>query len=111
MTLHRFRTFLADELNVSVQQVQAYVMGGHGDTMVPLTKMSNIAGVSLEQLVKEGTLTQERLDSIVARTRSGGGEIVALLKTGSAYYAPAAAGIQMAESFLRDKKMILPCAT
>ncbi|AJI46436.1 malate dehydrogenase [Francisella philomiragia] len=106
----RFRTFLADELNVSVQQVQAYVMGGHGDTMVPLTKMSNVAGVSLEQLVKEGKISQERLDSIVARTRNGGGEIVALLKTGSAYYAPAAAGIQMAESYLRDKKMILPCA-
>ncbi|ALB01630.1 malate dehydrogenase [Francisella persica ATCC VR-331] len=106
----RFRIFLADELNVSVQQVQAYVMGGHGDTMVPLTKMSNVAGVSLEQLVKEGKLKQERLDAIVSRTRSGGGEIVALLKTGSAYYAPAAASIQMAESFLKDKKMILPCA-
>lgn len=100
----RFRTFLADELNVSVQQVQAYVMGGHGDTMVPLTKMSNVAGVSLEQLVKESKISQERLDSIVSRTRNGGGEIVALLKTGSAYYAPAAAGIQMAESYLRDKK-------
>ena len=106
----RFRTFLAEELNVSVQQVQAYVMGGHGDTMVPLTKMSNVAGVSLENLVKKGTLSQERLDSIVARTRAGGGEIVALLKTGSAYYAPAASGIQMAESYLKDKKMILPCA-
>ncbi|MFC4891519.1 malate dehydrogenase [Pseudofrancisella aestuarii] len=107
----RFRTFLAEELNVSVQQVQAYVMGGHGDTMVPLTKMSNIAGVSLEKLVEQGRISQERLDSIVARTRSGGGEIVALLKTGSAYYAPAASAIQMAESYLKDKKMILPCAT
>ena len=106
----RFRTFLANELNVSVQQVQAYVMGGHGDSMVPLTKMSNIAGTSLEDLVKEGTLSQEKLDSIVNRTRGGGGEIVALLKTGSAYYAPAASGIQMAESYLKDKKMILPCA-
>ena len=107
----RFRTFLATEFDVSVQQVQAYVMGGHGDTMVPLTKMSNIAGVSLEDLVKKGKISQERLDSIVDRTRKGGGEIVALLKTGSAYYAPAASAIQMAESYLRDKKMILPCAT
>ncbi len=107
----RFRTFLAAELNVSVQQVQAYVMGGHGDTMVPLTKMSNVAGVSLEKLVEQGKISQERLDSIVDRTRKGGGEIVALLKTGSAYYAPATSAIQMAESYLRDKKMILPCAT
>ncbi|RUS69042.1 hypothetical protein EGW08_023199, partial [Elysia chlorotica] len=107
----RFRTFLAEELNVSVQQVQAYVMGGHGDTMVPLTKMSNIAGISLEKLVQDGRLSKEKLDSIVNRTRGGGGEIVALLKTGSAYYAPAASAIQMAESYLRDKKMILPCAT
>jgi malate dehydrogenase len=107
----RFRTFLATELNVSVQQVQAYVMGGHGDTMVPLTKMSNIAGVSLEKLVEMGKISQEKLDAIVARTRAGGGEIVALLKTGSAFYAPATSAIQMAESYLRDKKMILPCAT
>ncbi|MDE4982391.1 malate dehydrogenase, partial [Francisella tularensis subsp. holarctica] len=83
----------------SLQQVQAYVMGGHGDTMVPLTKMSIVAGVSLEQLVKEGKLKQERLDAIVSRTRIGGGEIVALLKTVSANYSQAAAGIQMAESF------------
>ena len=107
----RFRTFLATELNVSVQQVQAYVMGGHGDTMVPLTKMSNVAGISLEKLVEMGKITQEKLDAIVARTRAGGGEIVALLKTGSAFYAPATSAIQMAESYLRDKKMILPCAT
>ena len=107
----RFRTFLADELKVSVQQVQAYVMGGHGDTMVPLTEMSNIAGVSLNELVKNGKLTQNRLDAIVERTAKGGGEIVQLLKTGSAFYAPAASAIQMAESFLRDKNMILPCAS
>ena len=98
-------------LNAPVQQVQAYVMGGHGDTMVPLTKMSNIAGVSLEKLVELGKISQEKLDAIVARTRAGGGEIVALLKTGSAFYAPATSAIQMAESYLRDKKMILPCAT
>ena len=106
----RFRTFLAMELNVSVEQVQAYVLGGHGDSMVPLTGMSNIAGVSLDQLVKQGKLTQARLDEIVKRTRQGGGEIVALLKTGSAFYAPATSAIQMAESYLLDKKSILPCA-
>ena len=106
----RFRTFLAWEFNVSVHQVQAYVMGGHGDTMVPLTGMSNIAGVSLDTLVKQGKITQERLDAIVQRTRQGGGEIVNLLKTGSAFYAPATSAIQMAESYLLDKKMILPCA-
>ncbi|WP_116963143.1 malate dehydrogenase [Fastidiosibacter lacustris] len=107
----RFRTFLAWEFNVSLHQVQAYVMGGHGDTMVPLTGMSNIAGVSLEKLVQEGKITAKRLEEIVDRTRKGGGEIVGLLKTGSAYYAPAASGIQMAESYLHDKGMILPCAT
>lgn len=107
----RFRTFLAWEFNVSIEQVQAYVLGGHGDTMVPLVQMSNIAGVSLTDLVKQGKITQTRLDEIVDRTRKGGGEIVALLKTGSAFYAPAAAAISMAESFLHDKKRILPCAT
>lgn len=106
----RFRTFLAWEFQVSVNQVQAYVLGGHGDTMVPLTNMSNIAGVSLAELVKQGRITQERLDEIVDRTRKGGGEIVGLLKTGSAFYAPATAAIDMAESFLLDKKRILPCA-
>jgi malate dehydrogenase len=106
----RFRTFLAWELNVSVNQVQAYVLGGHGDTMVPLTNMSNIAGISLNQLVKQGSLSQERLDSIVDRTRKGGGEVVALLKTGSAFYAPATSAIHMAEAFLFDKNRILPCA-
>jgi len=106
----RFRTFLAWELGVSTEQVEAYVMGGHGDSMVPLTGMSNIAGVSLRDLVKQGRLSQERLDAIVDRTRKGGGEIVNLLKTGSAFYAPAASGIQMAEAYLFDKKAILPVA-
>jgi malate dehydrogenase len=106
----RFRTFLAWESQVSVNQVQAYVLGGHGDSMVPLTGMSNIAGQTLDQLVKDGKLSQKRLDEIIDRTRKGGGEIVGLLKTGSAFYAPASAAIEMAESFLRDKKRILPCA-
>lgn len=106
----RFRTFLAEFFKVSVQQVQAYVLGGHGDSMVPLTEMSNIAGVSLNTLVKQGAITQTQLDDMVKRTRNGGGEIVALLKTGSAYYAPATAAISMAESYLLDKKCILPCA-
>jgi len=106
----RFRTFISWELNVSVNQVQAYVLGGHGDTMVPLTNMSNVAGISLNQLVKQGSLDQERLNSIVDRTRKGGGEVVALLKTGSAFYAPATSAIHMAESYLFDKNRILPCA-
>lgn len=106
----RFRTFLAWEFKVSVEQVAAYVLGGHGDSMVPLTGMSSIAGVSLDECVKQGRITQERLNEIVQRTRQGGGEIVALLKTGSAYYAPASAAILMAESYLLDKKQILPCA-
>jgi len=106
----RFRTFISWELNVSVNQVQAYVLGGHGDTMVPLTNMSNVAGMTLDSLVKTGKLSQDRLNSIVERTRKGGGEIVALLKTGSAFYAPATAAIHMAESYLFDKNRILPCA-
>lgn len=106
----RFRTFLAWEFGVSVNQVQAYVLGGHGDTMVPLTGMSNVAGVSLDQMVKSGKISQARLDEIVDRTRKGGGEIVGLLKTGSAFYAPATSAIAMAESYLLDKKRILPCA-
>ena len=107
----RFRTFLAWEFGVSVEQVQAYVLGGHGDTMVPLTDLSNIGGVSLNQLVETGKITQQRLDEIVVRTRKGGGEIVALLQRGSAFYAPATSALQMAESYLSDKKRILPCAT
>lgn len=106
----RFRSFLAQECNVSVEQVQAYVLGGHGDTMVPLTDMSNIAGVTLNTLVKMGKLSQERLDQIIDRTRKGGGEIVGLLKTGSAFYAPASAAILMAKSYLQDKKQILSVA-
>ncbi|MFI4938285.1 MAG: malate dehydrogenase [Candidatus Berkiellales bacterium] len=106
----RFRTFLAMEFNVSVDQVQAYVLGGHGDSMVPLTGMSNIAGTSLNDLIKQGAISQAKLDEIVKRTRNGGGEIVALLKTGSAFYAPASAAIAMTESFLLDKKRVLPCA-
>lgn len=106
----RFTTFLALELGVSVQQVQAYVLGGHGDSMVPLTGMSNVAGVSLDKLVEQGILSKERLEAIVDRTRKGGGEIVALLKTGSAFYAPATSAVAMAEAYLLDKKNIFPCA-
>lgn len=106
----RFRTFLAWELGVSVNQVQAYVLGGHGDTMVPLIQLSNVAGVTLDKLVATGKLTQQRLDAIVDRTRKGGGEIVELLKRGSAFYAPASSAIMMAEAYLLDKKNILPCA-
>jgi malate dehydrogenase len=107
----RFRTFLADEFKVSVEDVSAFVLGGHGDDMVPLVRYSTIAGIPLTDLVKMRWITQERLDQIVDRTRKGGGEIVALLKAGSAYYAPASSAIQMAESFLKDKKRVLPCAT
>ncbi len=106
----RFRYFLADEFKVSVEDVTAFVLGGHGDTMVPLTRYSTVAGIPLTDLVKMGWLTQERLDQIVQRTRDGGAEIVALLKTGSAFYAPAASAIAMAESYLKDKKRVLPCA-
>lgn len=106
----RFRYFLAEEFNVSVESVTAFVLGGHGDTMVPLTRYSTIAGIPLPDLIDMGWTTQERIDSIVDRTRKGGGEIVALLKTGSAYYAPAASAIQMAESYLKDKKLVVPCA-
>ena len=107
----RFRHFLADELNVSVEDVSAFVLGGHGDTMVPMPRFSTVAGIALPELVKMGWIKQERLDQIVQRTRDGGAEIVGLLKTGSAYYAPATAGIAMAESYLKDQKRILPCAT
>jgi malate dehydrogenase len=107
----RFRHFLADELNVSVEDVSAFVLGGHGDTMVPMPRFSTVAGIALPELVKMGWIKQDRLDQIVQRTRDGGAEIVGLLKTGSAYYAPATAGIAMAESYLKDQKRILPCAT
>jgi malate dehydrogenase len=106
----RFRTFLAMEFKVSVEDVYACVLGGHGDTMVPMVRYSSVAGIPLPDLVKMGWTTQERLDQIVQRTRDGGAEIVKLLKTGSAFYAPAASAIAMAESFLKDKKRILPCA-
>jgi malate dehydrogenase len=106
----RFRYFLADEFNVSIEDVTAFVLGGHGDDMVPLARYSTIAGVPLTDLVKMGWTSQKRLDEIVERTRKGGGEIVNLLKTGSAFYAPAASAIAMAESFLKDKKRVLPCA-
>jgi malate dehydrogenase len=106
----RFRYFLAEELKVSVEDVTAFVLGGHGDDMVPMLRHSTVAGVPLPDLVKMGWTTQERLDKIIYRTRNGGGEIVALLKTGSAYYAPAAAAVLMAESYLKDKKRVLPCA-
>jgi malate dehydrogenase len=106
----RFRYFLAAEFGVSVEDVTAFVLGGHGDTMVPLVRYSTVAGIPLPDLVRMGWTTRERLDAIVQRTRDGGGEIVKLLKTGSAFYAPAAAAIQMAESYLRDQKRVLPCA-
>jgi malate dehydrogenase len=106
----RFRFFLAEELNVSVEDVSAFVLGGHGDTMVPMPRFSTVAGIPLPELVKMGWIKQDRLDQIIQRTRDGGAEIVALLKTGSAYYAPATAGVAMAESYLKDQKRILPCA-
>ena len=106
----RFRYFLSEEFKVSVQDVTAFVLGGHGDTMVPSVRYSTVAGIPLPDLVKMGWTTQERLDQIVQRTRDGGAEIVKHLKTGSAFYAPAASAIAMAESYLRDKKRVLPCA-
>lgn len=106
----RFRTFLAEEFQVSVEDVTAFVLGGHGDTMVPVVEYSTVAGIPIPDLIKMGWSTQERIDAIVQRTRSGGGEIVGLLKTGSAYYAPATSAIAMAESYLKDKKRLLPCA-
>ncbi|AUN30610.1 malate dehydrogenase [Niveispirillum cyanobacteriorum] len=106
----RFRWFLAEEFGVSVEDVTAFVLGGHGDTMVPSVRYSTVAGIPLPDLVKMGWTTQEKLDKIVQRTRDGGAEIVGLLKTGSAFYAPAASAIAMAESFLRDKKRVLPVA-
>ncbi len=106
----RFRHFLAEEFNVSVSDVTAFVLGGHGDTMVPLARYSAVAGIPVPDLVKMGWSTQEKIDQIVKRTRDGGAEIVGLLKTGSAFYAPASSAIEMAESYLRDKKKLLPCA-
>ena len=106
----RFRHFLSLEFGVSMRDVTAFVLGGHGDTMVPLVRYSTVAGIPLPDLVKMGWTTQEKLDAIVQRTRDGGAEIVGLLKTGSAFYAPATSAIEMAESYLRDQKRVLPCA-
>jgi malate dehydrogenase len=106
----RFRYFLADEFKVSIEDVTASVMGGHGDTMVPLERYSTVAGIPLSDMIKMGWTTRERLNEIVQRTRDGGAEIVGLLKTGSAFYAPASSAIQMAEAYLKDKKRVLPCA-
>ncbi len=106
----RFRHFLSNEFDVSVEDVTAFVLGGHGDTMVPLARYSTVAGIPLTDLVKMRWITQDRLDEIIQRTRDGGAEIVELLKSGSAYYAPAAAAIEMAESYLKDKKRVLPSA-
>jgi len=106
----RLRYFLADEFNVSVEDVSAFVLGGHGDTMVPMARYSTVAGIPLPDLIKMGWTTQKRVDEIFDRTRNGGAEIVNLLKTGSAFYAPASSAIAMAESYLRDKKRVLPCA-
>jgi len=106
----RFRTFLAEEFDVSVEDVTAFVLGGHGDTMVPLTRYTTVAGIPLPDLIKMHWITHERLGEIVQRTRDGGAEIVSLLKSGSAYYAPAASAVAMAESYLKDKKRVLPSA-
>jgi malate dehydrogenase len=106
----RFRYFLAEEFKVSVEDVTAFVLGGHGDTMVPSVRYSAVAGIPLPDLVKMKWTTQKKLDAIVQRTRDGGGEIVGLLGNGSAFYAPASSAIAMAESFLKDKKRVLPCA-
>ena len=106
----RFRHFLSLEFDVSMKDVTAFVLGGHGDTMVPLTRYSTVAGIPLPDLVEMGWTTQEKLDAIVQRTRDGGAEIVGLLKTGSAFYAPAASAVEMAEAYLKDQKRLLPCA-
>jgi len=106
----RFRHFIAEELNVSVQDVTAFVLGGHGDTMVPMVRHSTVAGIALPELVKMGWISQARVNEIVTRTRNGGAEIVGLLKSGSAFYAPASSAISMAEAYLKDQKRVLPCA-
>jgi malate dehydrogenase len=107
----RFRFFLAERLGVSVQDIHAWTLGGHGDDMVPMVRHSTVGGLPLPEWVAQGKLTQDELDAIVKRTRGGGGEIVALLKTGSAFYAPAESAIAMARSYLKDEKRVLPCAT
>ena len=107
----RFAYFLSQEFNISVKDVQTFVLGGHGDTMVPLIRYSTVGGIPIPDLLKMGWSTQEKIDDIVQRTRDGGAEIVSLLKTGSAFYAPAASAINMAESYLKDQKRVVPCAT
>lgn len=106
----RFRLFLAEELKVSVEDISAIVMGGHGDLMVPLIRFSHVAGIPLPEVVKMGWLSQEKLEAMVERTRKGGGEIVALLERGSAFYAPATGAVEMAEAYLKDRRRIIPCA-
>ncbi len=106
----RFRYFLAEEFGVSVEDVNAFVLGGHGDSMVPLVRYSTVAGIPVPDLVDMGWSSQKKIDQIVQRTRDGGAEIVGLLKTGSAFYAPASSAIDMAEAYLKDKKRVLPCA-
>ena len=106
----RFRHFLAEAMNVSVEDVSTFVLGGHGDTMVPMPRFSTVAGIALPELVRMGWIKQDQVDAIVDRTRNGGAEVISLLKTGSAFYAPAAAAIEMAQSYLKDKKRVLPCA-
>ena len=106
----RFRFFLAEEFNVSVEDVTAFVLGGHGDTMVPLVRYSTVAGIPVPDLIDMGWSTADKVEQIVQRTRDGGAEIVGLLKTGSAFYAPASSAIEMADAFLKDKKRLLPCA-
>ena len=107
----RFSTFIAEELDVSVESVNAYVLGGHGDTMVPLPRLTKVSGKPLLDLVKEGQITSEKLESINQRTRDGGAEIVKYLEKGSAFYAPAASGVEMASAYLNDEQKILPCTT
>jgi malate dehydrogenase len=106
----RFSHFLSEEFKVSVENINSFVLGGHGDAMVPLVRYSTVSGIPVPDLIKMGWTTLERINAIVDRTRNGGGEIVALLKTGSAYYAPAASAVEMAESYLKDKRKVLPCA-
>jgi len=106
----RFKLFLSLELKVPVKQIEALVMGGHGDTMVPLTRYTKVSGKSLETLISEGKISKEKLNQIIQRTRDGGAEIIKFLEKGSAYYAPAASGVEMAESYLKDQKKLLPCA-
>ena len=106
----RFKLFLSLELKVPVREIEALVMGGHGDTMVPLSRYTKVSGKSLETLISEGRISKEKLDQIIQRTRDGGAEIIKFLKSGSAYYAPAASGVEMAESYLKNQKKLLPCA-